>query len=70
VLAAGLRDPCPPAVLQAARTLQQLGDKACSLTRLMDAVRQQYKGLNGAYRNDNYAMFIDWALKHAMENCQ
>ncbi len=70
VLAAGLRDPQPAAVLQAARTLQGLSDKACSLTRLMDAVRQQCKGLNGAYRNDNYAMFIDWALKHAMENCQ
>jgi N-sulfoglucosamine sulfohydrolase len=70
VLADGLRDPHPPAVLYAARTLQGLGDQACSLTRLMDAVRRQCKGLDGAYRNDNYAMFIDWALKHTMENCK
>jgi N-sulfoglucosamine sulfohydrolase len=70
VLAAGLRDPHAPAVLYAARTLQRLGDQACSLTRLMDVVRQQCKGLDGEYRNDNYAMFIDWALKHTMENCK
>jgi N-sulfoglucosamine sulfohydrolase len=70
VLADGLRDPRPPVVLQAARTLQGLGAKAAPLTGLMDAVRRQCKGLDGAYRNDNYAMFVDWALKHAMENCQ
>jgi len=69
VLAEGLRDPRQVVVLHAARTLQELGDKASSLVRLMDAVRAQCKNVDGSYRNDNYAMFIDWALKSAMENC-
>ncbi len=70
VLAAGLRDPRQVVVLHAARTLQGLGDKASALVRLMEAVRAQCKNIDGSYRNDNYAMFIDWALKSAMENCK
>ncbi len=68
VLAAGLRDSRQVVVLHAARTLQGLGDKASSLVRLMEAVRAQCKNIDGSYRNDNYAMFIDWALKSAVEN--
>jgi hypothetical protein len=36
----------------------------------MGSVREKCKNLDGSYRNDNYAMFIDWALKHAQENCK
>ncbi len=28
------------------------------------------KNLDGSYENDNYAMFIDWALNTRMENCK
>jgi len=70
VLASGLRDPRQVVALHAARTLQGLGAKACSLTGLMEAVRAQCKNLDGSYRNDNYAMFIDWALKYAVESCK
>ena len=69
VLAEGLRDPREPVVLHAARTLQQIGKKACPLTRLMQTTRQRCKNLDGTYKNDDHAMFIDWALKYAMENC-
>lgn len=68
VLAAGLRDPRQVVVLHAARTLQGLGDKVGSLVRLMEAVQAQCKNIDGSYRNDNYAMFIDWALQSAVEN--
>ncbi len=70
VLADGLNDPRPPAVLHAARTLQGLGDKACSLAGLMEVTRERCRNLDGSYKNDNYAMFIDWALKHALESCK
>jgi N-sulfoglucosamine sulfohydrolase len=70
VLASGLRDPRQVVALHAARTLQGLGDKACPLARLMEAVRAQCTNLDGSYRNDNYAMFIDWALKYTVENCK
>jgi N-sulfoglucosamine sulfohydrolase len=70
VLAHGLRDPREVVVLYAARTLQTLGDKARPAVLQMESARAKCKNLDGSYRNDNYAMFIDWALKHAMENCK
>jgi len=70
VLAEGLRDPREPVALHAARTLQQIGDKACPLKRLMQLARERCRNLDGTYKNDDHAMFIDWALKHALENCQ
>jgi N-sulfoglucosamine sulfohydrolase len=70
VLAAGLRDPRQVVALHAARTLQGLGDQGRSLVGLMEATRAQCKNLDGSYRNDNYAMFIDWALKYAVESCR
>lgn len=70
VLAQGLLDPREVVVLHAARTLQMLGDKARPFVRQMGYAREKCKNLDGSYRNDNYAMFIDWALKHALENCQ
>ena len=70
VLTRGLRDPREPVVLHAARTLQRIGDKARPAVRQMELAREQCRNLDGSYRNDNHAMFIDWALKHAIENCQ
>jgi hypothetical protein len=70
VLAQGLLDPREVVVLHAARTLQTLGDKARPLVLQMGFAREKCKNLDGSYRNDNYAMFIDWALKHALENCK
>ena len=32
--------------------------------------RDKGKSFDGSYHNDNYAMFIDWALKYAMESCK
>jgi hypothetical protein len=63
-----LLDPREPVVLHAARTLQRLGDKAAPLVEAMKQARERCRRLDGEYKNDNYAMFIDWALKHAMES--
>jgi hypothetical protein len=70
VLTQGLLDPREVVVLHAARTLQSLGDKARPLIRQMELAREKCKRLDGSYKNDNYAMFIDWALKHAIEGCR
>ncbi len=69
VLARGLLDSRGPVVLHAARTLQRLGSRAQPLVDQMEQVRERCKNRDGSYRNDNYAMFVDWALKHAIESC-
>jgi len=69
VLAQGLRDSRGPVVLHAARVLQRFGDKARPLVDQMKLARETCRNLDGSYRNDNYAMFVDWALKHAIERC-
>jgi len=70
ILTKGLRDPRETVVLHAARTLQSIGNKARPSVRQMELVREACKNLDGTYRNNNHAMFIDWALKHAIENCK
>jgi hypothetical protein len=35
----------------------------------MEQARRNCLKPDGSYKNDNYAMFIDWALKHAIESC-
>jgi len=70
VLTRGLRDQRETVVLHAARTLQSLGDKARPAVRQMALRRETCKNLDGSYRNNNHAMFIDWALKYAIENCK
>jgi len=70
VLAQGLLEPREVVVLHAARTLQSLGVKVRPLVRQMEIARTRCKSFDGSYRNDNYAMFIDWALKHAIESCK
>ncbi|MGE5295826.1 MAG: HEAT repeat domain-containing protein, partial [Solirubrobacterales bacterium] len=69
VLAQGLLDSRESVVLHAARTLQQFGDKAAPVVEEMEQARRNCLKPDGSYRNDNYAMFTDWALKHAIESC-
>jgi hypothetical protein len=70
VLARGLQDSREPVVLHAARTLQSLGNKATPVLTHMELARERCKNVGGSYKNDNHAMFIDWALTHAIENCK
>jgi N-sulfoglucosamine sulfohydrolase len=70
VLARGLQDSRGPVVLHAARVLQSLGNKAQPVLNEMESARQQCKNPGGNYRNDNYAMFVDWALTRAIESCK
>jgi HEAT repeat protein len=69
VLADGLEDEREETVLYAARELQSIGEKACPVVSQMEEARARCKGPDGEYKNNNHAMFIDWALKYALENC-
>ena len=69
VLAKGLQDPREPVALHAARSLQLTGRKACSIARLMEVARGRCRKLDGSYKNDDHAMFIDWALKNTLAKC-
>jgi len=70
VLARGLQDPREPVVLHAARLLQSLGSKATPALTFMELARERCRNVSGSYKNDRHAMFIDWALTRAMENCK
>jgi hypothetical protein len=70
VLAAGLEDEREETVLYAARELQLLGEKARPVVQRMEDVRAKYLKADGTPINNNHAMFIDWALMHAIENCR
>lgn len=69
VLAEGLGDEREETVLYAARELQSLGEKAGPAVSQMEEAQAGCKGADGEYKNNNHAMFIDWALKYALENC-
>ncbi len=69
VLAQGLLDSRESVVLHAAQDRTRFGDKASPLMEEMEQARRNCMKPDGSYRNDNYAMFIDWALKHAIESC-
>jgi uncharacterized sulfatase len=70
VLAKGLEGRREEAVLYAAREIQNIGDKARPIVPQIKDARARCKQPDGAYKNNNHAMFIDWALKYALENCQ
>ncbi len=70
VLAEGLEDPRETVVLHAAREIQGIGDKACPIVPQIQKAQTRCKNPDGSYKNDNHAMFIDWALKYALQNCQ
>jgi uncharacterized sulfatase len=71
VLAVGLDEQREETVLYAAREIQSIGDKARPIVSQIEEARARCKQPDGeTYKNNNHAMFIDWALKYALENCQ
>jgi len=70
VLAEGLQDRREPVVLYAAREIQSIGNRARPIIPQMKKTRTRCKHPDGSYKNDNYAMFIDWALAYALQNCK
>jgi hypothetical protein len=69
VLAKGLEGRREEAVLYAAREIQSIGDKARPIVPQIKEAQGRCKNRDGTYKNNNHAMFIDWALKYALENC-
>ncbi|MBA7709690.1 hypothetical protein ES703_118612 [subsurface metagenome] len=69
VLAEGLEDAREETVLYAAREIQLIGNKARPIVRQIREAQERCKNPDGTYKNNNHAMFIDWALKYALENC-
>jgi len=70
VLAEGLEDEREETVLYAAREIQSIGSKARPIIQQIRDAQGRYKNPDGTYNNNNHAMFIDWALKYALENCR
>ena len=70
VLAKGLEDRRETVVLHAAREIQGIGDKARPIVEQIKKAQAGCKKPDGNYKNNNHAMFIDWALKYALQNCQ
>jgi len=69
VLAKGLEDRRETVALHAAREIQGIGDKARPIVEQIKQTQARYKKPDGSYKNKNHAMFIDWALKYALANC-
>jgi N-sulfoglucosamine sulfohydrolase len=70
VLAEGLKDQRETVVLYAAREIQGVGKRARPITGQIEKARARCKNADGSYKNNNHAMFIDWALEYALKNCQ
>jgi hypothetical protein len=69
VLAEGLAEQREETVLYAVRELQLLGGRARPIVQQMKDARQRYIKEDGTPINNNHAMFIDWALKNALDSC-
>lgn len=69
VLAKGLKDRRETVVLHAAREIQGIGNKAYPILPQIKQARARCKNPDGSYKNKDHAMFIDWALKYALQNC-
>jgi len=69
VLADGLTEEREETVLYAAREIQRIGAAAIPIVEQIREARARCKTPDGSYKNNNHAMFIDWALKYALENC-
>ena len=69
VLAKGLDDSRETVVLFAAREIQGIGNKSCPIVPQIKQAQARCKNSDGSYKNNNHAMFIDWALKYALQNC-
>ncbi len=70
VLAKGLEDQRETVVLHAAREIQSIGSRARPIAEQIKQAKARCKNPDGSYKNNNHAMFIDWALKYALQNCQ
>jgi len=70
VLAEGLEEQREETILYAAREIQGLGSKARPIVQQIREAQGRCKNSDGTYKNNNHAMFIDWALKYALENCR
>jgi hypothetical protein len=70
VLAKGLEEKRETVVLHAAREIQGIGNKARPIMEQMRQAQARCKNPDGTYKNNNHAMFIDWALKYALQNCR
>ncbi|MDH4239536.1 MAG: HEAT repeat domain-containing protein, partial [Phycisphaerae bacterium] len=70
VLAGGLEDRRETVVLHAAREIQGIGNKARPITEQIKKAQAGCKNPDDTYKNNNHAMFIDWALKYALQNCR
>jgi uncharacterized sulfatase len=69
VLAKGLKDRRETVVLHTAREIQGIGNKAFPIVPQIKQAQARCKNSDGSYKNNNHAMFIDWALKYALQNC-
>ena len=69
VLAEGLEDSRETVALYAAREIQGIGARARPLVPQIKQAQARCKKPDGSYKNQNHAMFIDWALKYALQNC-
>jgi hypothetical protein len=72
VLQKWVEDDRPWLALYAARTIQLIGDKSCSLVPFIYKVLDKNLGEPGAklkYKDFNFAAFTSWALEVALVNC-
>jgi N-sulfoglucosamine sulfohydrolase len=69
VLADGLTEKREETVLYAAREIERIGAAAAPIVEQIREAQAGCENPDGNYKNNNHAMFIDWALKYALENC-
>jgi len=69
VLADGLKEKREETVLYAAREIQRIGAAALPIVEQIREAKARCENPDGSFKNNNHAMFIDWALKNALENC-
>lgn len=70
VLTEGLEDEREETVLYAAREIELIGSKTRPIVAQIEQAQARCRRPDGTYKNENHAAFIDWALKHALENCR
>ena len=70
VLTEGLEEEREETVLHAAREIELIGLKARPIVAQIEQAQARCRRPDGTYTNENHAAFIDWALKHALENCR
>ena len=69
VLADGLKEQREETVLYAAREIERIGAAVAPIVEQIREAKAGCENPDGSYKNNNHAMFIDWALKNALANC-